>query len=563
MVKAYSYIRFSRPEQMKGNSLQRQLKKSEAYCTENNLTLDTTLNLKDLGVSAFRGKHLDEHAALGGFIKAIEDGKVSKGSYLLIESLDRLSRQKIMDAFDLFKSIIGQGIIIITLSDNTVYDSESINDFAKVIVSLAIMSRAHEESKIKSERVQAAIIKKRDNTENKKITSICPAWLYLNKDKTKFIQIDENVETVKLIFKLSAKGMGIRLIIAHLISHNIPPIGKSKTKGGIAKWHPAYIQNILSDGKVIGRYTSNSSFDGQRIYENYYPQVISDELYYSVQKSRKSRLVNGGGRKGKFITNLFSKICYCGYSVPDYKRRKCNGSNEVMVHVNKHPRKYLQCGAAKAGRCTCKEFTKMWRYDEFEYWMLLHISEIDASILFPDKETEDVITNLKTNVTTITGKLDEVKRRIQMINNTMFEGLFESIPASILQQLTKLEGEQTELSTELDNTKTLLTIEKSIESTPKQNAKKLKELINHMAQLEGEELYDLRLRLSVLLKETIEQIDVFTSEKNKWGRKYRMARINFKSGAVRFIRQTTKKRNNNLYDSITMEQFQRIFQHNK
>ena len=70
---AYSYVRFSTPQQLKGDSLQRQLEASEQYVIENGLVLDETLNLRDLGISAFRGKNV-ERGALGAFIKAIESG---------------------------------------------------------------------------------------------------------------------------------------------------------------------------------------------------------------------------------------------------------------------------------------------------------------------------------------------------------------------------------------------------------------------------------------------------------------------------------------------------------
>jgi hypothetical protein len=64
---AHSYIRFSTPEQAKGDSLRRQTELAEAYCRRNGLTLDTTLMLRDLGLSAFRGKNaLGRRAATAG-----------------------------------------------------------------------------------------------------------------------------------------------------------------------------------------------------------------------------------------------------------------------------------------------------------------------------------------------------------------------------------------------------------------------------------------------------------------------------------------------------------------
>lgn len=95
--KAYSYVRFSSPEQLKGDSLRRQLSLSAGYAKRHGFVVDESLKLQDLGVSAYKGKHL-QRGALGGFLKAIENGQVLAGSVLLVEALDRISRQEPWDA---------------------------------------------------------------------------------------------------------------------------------------------------------------------------------------------------------------------------------------------------------------------------------------------------------------------------------------------------------------------------------------------------------------------------------------------------------------------------------
>ena len=47
MPKAFSYVRFSTPEQAKGDSLRRQLERSKKYADEHGLVLDTSFNLLD------------------------------------------------------------------------------------------------------------------------------------------------------------------------------------------------------------------------------------------------------------------------------------------------------------------------------------------------------------------------------------------------------------------------------------------------------------------------------------------------------------------------------------
>ena len=51
MKRAYSYIRFSTPEQLKGDSLRRQLETSRAYAEKHGLLLDDSL--RDIGIAAF------------------------------------------------------------------------------------------------------------------------------------------------------------------------------------------------------------------------------------------------------------------------------------------------------------------------------------------------------------------------------------------------------------------------------------------------------------------------------------------------------------------------------
>src|SRR5204862_6491823 len=100
MPAAFSYVRFSHPSQLEGDSLRRQTERATDYCKRKGLTLDTSLTLRDLGVSAFRGKN----AAVGNFrtfLDAVKAGKVAPGSALIVESIDRISRQGSDEGYDL------------------------------------------------------------------------------------------------------------------------------------------------------------------------------------------------------------------------------------------------------------------------------------------------------------------------------------------------------------------------------------------------------------------------------------------------------------------------------
>jgi DNA invertase Pin-like site-specific DNA recombinase len=165
-AKAYSYLRFSTLDQIHGDSLRRQTEAAAAWCRHNGVNLVDSY--RDLGVSAFKGKNA-ETGALASFLALVKKGTVPKGSYLIVESLDRISRNSILEAFELFVSIIRAGIIVVTLSDNHSYDVDKINggNFTDLIISLTILSRAHEESRMKAMRVAAAWDAKRRNIETR------------------------------------------------------------------------------------------------------------------------------------------------------------------------------------------------------------------------------------------------------------------------------------------------------------------------------------------------------------------------------------------------------------
>jgi DNA invertase Pin-like site-specific DNA recombinase len=91
---------------------------------EHGLTLDTTLTFHDYATSAF---HSSATEKLGSFISAIDSGQIERVSYLLVESIDRLSRDQILKSLNLFTSILSKAITIVTLSDNKVYTESSIN----------------------------------------------------------------------------------------------------------------------------------------------------------------------------------------------------------------------------------------------------------------------------------------------------------------------------------------------------------------------------------------------------------------------------------------------------
>ncbi|MBM6592391.1 recombinase family protein [Microvirga pudoricolor] len=123
--KAYSYLRFSTADQAKGDSYRRQLALAEDYARTRGLDLDRSLSFEDLGVSAFSGRN-KKRGALKLFLDAVEEDIIPAGSFLLVESLDRISREAILDAQGTFLMIVNAGITLVTLKGDTVEPHEVI-----------------------------------------------------------------------------------------------------------------------------------------------------------------------------------------------------------------------------------------------------------------------------------------------------------------------------------------------------------------------------------------------------------------------------------------------------
>ncbi len=137
---AYSYKRFSSEAQSQGDSLRRQKELADRYVEENaelGLTLDTALNLTDLGVSAFTGDNMAS-GALGKFSAAVVLGHIPKGSYLLLEAWDRFSRQPSNIALEDLLTIVNRGIIVVTLNNRQVFRAEDFKDSFQGSIALTV-----------------------------------------------------------------------------------------------------------------------------------------------------------------------------------------------------------------------------------------------------------------------------------------------------------------------------------------------------------------------------------------------------------------------------------------
>lgn len=406
-VRAYSYVRMSTTKQLRGDSLRRQLERSRAFADEHSLLLDDSL--QDLGVSAWKGRNF-KHGALGRFLAMVENGEVPRGSYLLIESLDRLSREAVPDALTLFMAIINAGITIATLGeDRQVYSRDTLNgDWTKLIIGLAVMSRGHEESQTKSERVRAANKRKRERAREGRghITSVTPAWIDAARtgSNSYSFTLNDHAAAVKAIYEMAARGMGATAIARRLNADGVPAF---KSRDG---WYQSIIKALLRRHDVIGTFQPHRMQDGKRVLdgdpiEGYFPAAINRDLFLRVQAMRN----NPGrpGRKGESFANLFTGLCHCAH---------CGGPMTIKfsrVKGNENGR-YLVCSNYVRGH-RCTDGNRHFRYEPLEAAILDHVRELDFATVLQRQSTDDAVTKIDEAIAGLTISIEELQRKEQRL----------------------------------------------------------------------------------------------------------------------------------------------------
>jgi DNA invertase Pin-like site-specific DNA recombinase len=315
MTKVYSYRRFSTPEQLQGDSLRRQTAMAAAWAAARGLELDEELTFEDLGVSAFRGKNV-EHGQLGQFMRAIEDGLVEPGSYLLLESLDRLSRQSANTVVRQLQDIIWAGVTVVTLDNGKEYTTEVLDRDMLALFEVVIRATtAHEESLKKQARVRQAWLGKRQQVVQNggALTAIGPGWLKLVDGRWQVIE--DRAAVVRRIFEMTVNGMGVEAIEAILNHERVPCFGRAMY------WDKTYIRKILHNAAVIGSFTPHTMIhdaQGRRrrqptdvTIEGYFPAVVDASVWETVQAMRSSRAPATRANRPQPISHLLAGLAAC------------------------------------------------------------------------------------------------------------------------------------------------------------------------------------------------------------------------------------------------------------
>jgi DNA invertase Pin-like site-specific DNA recombinase len=441
MAVAYRYHRFSSKSQDKGSSLERQQQATASLCHEMGWEIAETL--EDLGRSAWKGDHL-RAGSLGQFKARVDAGEIPVGSVLVVENVDRLSRENVKKARRWIEEVTEAGVRVAVCSPSPkVFDEASLSGDNNIdlLTYLLEAKRAREESDRKSVLLQGMWTRHLAGARDGRIfTARCPGWLRVvgTGSNRQFEPIPEHVGVVRQIYEWSADGFGAYAICDKLNKLGVKPWGKNFYKHPPTYWRHRYVRDVLLSPAVEGEYHPRSKGvpTGERIH-NYYPRVVDADLVARARAGLMDRRGTGGTNRGE-ARNLFAGKVKCGHC-----------GNNMIRTVQRQKFQYFICqGAQTRSGCTNRGY----RYDYFEKAALaeiLHLALDDRFFQQPD-ETKPLIAALADANKAIENKEAEQRRLLGFImrNNDASEA--EALLNSIRPEVVAMRKERDELQRALD-----------------------------------------------------------------------------------------------------------------
>lgn len=346
-MQAILYSRWSSLEQSGTTSAPRQLELCETFARTKGWTIGE--RLVDSGRSAWTGENLTD-GQLGQFANRVQrDG--GTGIVLIVEKLDRLSRQKPRVMARWIETMVLTGLTIATADGRHVLTEAALDNPMTYMSLIFEAFRGFEESETKSVRVANAWQQKRER--GAPMSRQCPGWLTIGEKDTNFksasnasaayLPIEERVAIVRRIFDMTESGMGKATIAATLNREKVETFGRGNG------WYASYIQKILCNRAVIGEYQPCTKPKGGRRkpagepIAGYFPAIIDPDQFDRVNdaKARAVSAVQGGKEK---LVNILSGLTACAACGKAMTAINCGV--EKLADGSVISRRYLMCTSA-------------------------------------------------------------------------------------------------------------------------------------------------------------------------------------------------------------------------
>ena len=443
----------------------------------------------------------------------VETGQVAKGSVLIVESLDRLTRQEVPTALEFFLMLLRLGIEIVTIEPEDWFKRKTLSEIQLIIV-IVILSRAHNESATKSRRLKDAWEEKRRklNEDSKPISKRAPTWVQLKEDRSGFDLHPEKAPIVKRLIEMYIGGTGINAIARTFNQEGIPPLGEGGRQAKL--WHKSTILKILKSRALIGEYQPHlgrkhqDQGKRQKIgepIEGYYPALISEADFYSAQKKLAGRKFPGRTGNGSgSVTNLFQGLLFDART------------GSTMQMVDKGTGRQIVSGSARGGLSEYIAFP----YPAVEQVMLDLMKTITPADILPVTNNSEMADQLEKLV----GKLGKIEHGIATAQSKMQSDpvLIDSLSPVVRNLAVQKQGLET----------TIEEIRHELHSSlpTADECQKLSQLVQDAI---GEELDLNRRRFREAFRSIVQRVDVLTLAEGHWRQAF--IRVLFDNGVTRML----------------------------
>ena len=451
-----------------------------------------TQTFADLGVSGFHGANR-LRGALADFLRLAKDNRLAEHPVLVLESLDRFSRQEIDESEPDLLSLLKAGVAIHVKFTGQTFTKLSTVDLGDRIQILVALKAAHNYSQQLSERILSAKSRKLDRLAKGEVVNLsdsAPSWICWDKDDHK-LMLNDKADIVKVIFNEYQNGKSLRAIAMQLNADKVPAFHKGH-------WTKGTIKYILINPASMGQYKGK---------DNVFPSAITKEQYTIVnclmlrnagKWLKKGETAPNGtsmGRRGRNASsiNIFRGLIRCS---------DCGGSMSLSKGRSCY---YYRCDSKVNGMCSNNHSV---RVPSVEFAVIGGIMQMSPEELINGQDK-----GISIEISTLTIKRDTLTKKI----NALLDLAGDMDTDEIRSKIAPLKAERDNINTQIttlqnrSNTSTkapgALSLIQTILGAP---TAQIESSIDQAIEIIHDQLAnpDIRMQLAQVMPDLIKQITV-------------------------------------------------------
>lgn len=459
-VRVVFYGRVSTQHEAQVNALDNQLQWYESVLKDHP-------NWEKVNVYVDRGVTGTQAKRRHGFMQMMEDAKKGMFDLICTREVSRFARNTV-DSLAYTRELQDIGVEVFFYNDN-IWSCESDGELRLTIMS----AMAQEESKHTSIRVLAGQQTSREKGVLYGNGNILGYRLVKGKTSVEntYEIIEEEAETVQMIFDMYLSGLGVKAIASKMIA-----LKRKKSNGGY-KWHASYVTRVLDNKTYAGYIGYNKSYTknflehsrvtnrdrSQYVYvKGNFPPIISEETWDRVQAIKRQKVIKFHHRSSgkpmaqdKWVKHL---ICECGKTYKRYKWRTNKSGEECFGYqcrnqVEYRKRSYREAnGLEGTGYCDIPSICE-WKLDFMLKAILQRMwqnpTETIGNLVQDIQDnftTESVANTVFSDTEKLKRELDRLSARKNNLIEMRLDGLiqneeYESKNAQISERMREIEQE--------------------------------------------------------------------------------------------------------------------------